>query len=161
MNTSGISHSLCQQTKWVVVRKSLYSIQPTVQRSCQLNMSNSIFFADGKLQLAYSGLPPVEGCSRGNPKVVFYFECGNNVGQPQFKTYVGWERLICTHCVSLVYWLQNMREVRRCGRICQGLAQPTFHPLRLLLIRCIIFSKRLLSHYYMLHLLLLVSLKPR
>ena len=48
-----------------------------------------IAFAGGKLQLTYSGLPPVEGCSKGsNSKVVFYFECGNHVGQPQFERYV-------------------------------------------------------------------------
>ena len=43
------------------------------------------FVADKKLQLTYSGLPGVDGCLQGNPKVVFYFECGNHVGQPQFK----------------------------------------------------------------------------
>ncbi|KAL9969231.1 hypothetical protein ACROYT_G021424 [Oculina patagonica] len=42
---------------------------------------------DGKLQLTYSGLPPVEGCDKGsNSRVVFYFECGNHVGQPQFQS---------------------------------------------------------------------------
>ena len=47
-----------------------------------------IVFADGNLQLTYSGLPPVEGCSKGsNSRVVFYFECGNHVGQPQLERY--------------------------------------------------------------------------
>lgn len=47
-----------------------------------------VAFADGKLQLTYSGLPPVEGCNKGsNSRVVFYFECGNHVGQPQFERY--------------------------------------------------------------------------
>ena len=45
-----------------------------------------ILFAGGKLQLTYSGLPPVEGCTKSsNSKVVFYFECGQHVGQPQFE----------------------------------------------------------------------------
>ena len=44
------------------------------------------FFAEKKLQLTYSGLPGVDGClNKGNPKVVFYFECGNHVGQPKFE----------------------------------------------------------------------------
>ena len=62
-----------------------------------------IVFAGGKLQLTYSGLPPVEGCSNGiNSKVVFYFECGNHVGQPQFERYV--------RQGSKVLHLQNQRS---------------------------------------------------
>ena len=49
----------------------------------------AIVFTGGKLQLTYSGLPPVEGCTKSpNSKVVFSFECGNHVGQPQFVRYV-------------------------------------------------------------------------
>ena len=49
----------------------------------------AIDFTGGKLQLTYSGLPPVEGCTKSsNSKVVFSFECGNHVGQPQFVRYV-------------------------------------------------------------------------
>lgn len=54
--------------------------------STLLKQFSSIFLLDGKLQLRYSGLPPVDGCGKEkNSKVVFYFECGNSVGQPEFE----------------------------------------------------------------------------
>lgn len=46
------------------------------------------FFTGGKLQLTYTGLP-VDGCRGGvESKVVFYFDCGNHVGQPSLSRYV-------------------------------------------------------------------------
>ena len=61
--------------------------KPLRKRSCKNHVK--IIFTDGNLQLTYSGLPPVEGCNKGsNSIVVFYFECGKHVGQPQFERYV-------------------------------------------------------------------------
>ena len=58
-----------------------------ITASTLLKQFSSIFLLDdGKLQLRYSGLPPVDGCGKEkNSKVVFYFECGNSVGQPEFQ----------------------------------------------------------------------------
>lgn len=57
-----------------------------ITASTLLKQFSSIFLLDGKLQLRYSGLPPVDGCGKEkNSKVVFYFECGNSVGQPEFE----------------------------------------------------------------------------
>lgn len=64
--------------------------------------SQRMSLIDGRLQLTYSGLPPVEGCIGGNPKVVFYFECGNHVGQPQF------EREEWSSCSFIIKWKSSV-----------------------------------------------------
>ena len=61
-------------------------VRERITASTLLKQFSSIFLLDDKLQLRYTGLPPVDGCGKEkNSKVVFYFECGNSVGQPEFQ----------------------------------------------------------------------------
>ena len=93
LTTEYLGGQAVKSTQFYLVKKYSPPVLPCVTigreritASTLLKQFSSIFLLDGKLQLRYSGRPPVDGCGKEkNSKVVFYFECGNSVGQPEFQ----------------------------------------------------------------------------